>query len=313
MGEPTAIPIICGPTASGKTAAAVKIAESHPIEIVSADSRQIIKRLDIGTSKPSPEEREKIRFHLIDLIEPGERYTAFRFIEDAGRAIEDIFQRGRVPVVVGGTGFYLRALTEGVVEIEQDDPGVRQRLEKEMEQLGPEAMYERLSNVDPLEAAKLHPNNKVRVIRALEIFNLTGKPKSELAATGGYRKSGYRYRYYCLLPERQALYRTIEDRVDQMMKRGLLDEIRQLIKDGLQEQTRSANVIGYIELLDYLDGKTTLSEAVSLIKQNSRRYAKRQITWFRHQTGGEFFHDAASLCESLKCQLSGVGERSEKT
>ncbi len=309
----TPIPIICGPTASGKTALAVELAGRYPIEIVSADSRQIIKRLDIGTSKPSTEERERVRFHLIDLIEPGERYTAFRFIEDAGRAIEGIFQRGHVPVVVGGTGLYLRALTEGVVEIERDDLGIRQRLEEEMEQLGPEAMYERLSKIDPLEAARLHPNNKVRVIRALEIFYLTGKPKSELTATGAYRKSEYSYRYYCLLPERQVLYSTIEARVEQMMERGLLDEIRRLIQDGLQEQIRKANVIGYTELLDHLDGKANLSETISLIKQNTRRYAKRQITWFRHQTSSDFFQDAASLAESLKPWLQDWGKRSEKT
>jgi tRNA dimethylallyltransferase len=309
----TPIPIICGPTASGKTALAVELAGRHPIEVVSADSRQIIKRLDIGTSKPSPEEREKVRFHLIDLIEPGERYTAFRFIEDAGRAIKDVLQRGHVPVVVGGTGLYLRALTEGVVEIEQDDLGIRQQLEEEMEQLGPKAMYERLSKIDRLEAARLHPNNKVRVIRALEIFYLTGKPKSELTATGTRRESQYSYQYYCLLPERQALYHTIEARIDGMMERGLLDEIRRLIQNGMQEQIKKANVIGYTELLDHLDGKATLSETISLIKQNTRRYAKRQITWFRHQTGGNLFQDAASLSESLIPRLQDWSRKSKKT
>jgi tRNA dimethylallyltransferase len=309
----TPIPIICGPTASGKTALAVELVGRHPIEIVSADSRQIIKRLDIGTSKPSKEEREKARFHLIDLVEPGERYTAFRFIEDAGEAIEGILQRGHVPVVVGGTGLYLRALTEGVVEIEQDGLSIRQRLEEEMEQLGPEKMYERLSKIDPLEAARLHPNNKVRVIRALEIYYLTSKPKSELAATGAYRKSQYNYRYYCLLPERQVLYRIIDARVKQMMECGLLNEIRQLIQEGLKERIRKANVIGYTELLDHLDGKATLAEAISLIKQSTRQYAKRQITWFRHQTDGDFFQDAASLAGSLKPRLQDWGKRSEKT
>ncbi len=304
VGKPTTVPIICGPTASGKTAAAVKLAELCPIEIVSADSRQIIKRLDIGTSKPTREEREKVRFHLIDLIEPGERYTAFRFIEDADGAIESALGRGHVPIVVGGTGLYLRALTEGVVEIEQDDFTIRQQLEEEMERLGPEVMYERLSKIDPLEAARLHPNNKVRVIRALEIYYLVGKPKSELAATGAYGKSQYRFRYHCLRPDRQGLYRAIDTRVEQMMERGLLEEIRRLIQDSFREQIRKANVIGYSELLDHLEGKATLPEAISLIKQNTRRYAKRQITWFRHQISGDFYPDAASLNESLKPWLS---------
>jgi len=305
VGEPIIIPIICGPTASGKTAVAVKIAESYPIEVISADSRQIIKQLNIGTAKPGAQECRKVRYHLIDLVELGERYTAFRFIDDANRTIADILQRGRIPVVVGGTGLYLRALTEGVVEIEQDDLGIRQQLEEEMEQLGPEQMYERLIRIDPLEAARLHPNNKVRVIRALEIFYLTGKSKSELVLTGAHRKSEHCYQYYCLLPERQSLYRAIEERIDRMMEQGLLEEVKQIIKDGFREQLRKANVIGYTELLDHLDGKATLSEAVSLIKQNTRRYAKRQFTWFRRQIDGISFVDALSLQDSLVSVLSG--------
>jgi len=301
----TSISIICGPTASGKTALAVELAGRHPIEIVSADSRQIIKRLNIGTAKPTAQEREKVRFHLIDLIEPGERYTAFRFVDDADRAIGDILGRGHIPIVVGGAGLYLRALTEGVVEIEKDDLTIRERLEEEMEQVGAEWMYDRLSQIDPLEAAKLHPNNKVRLIRALEIYYLTGKPKSELAATGAYRKSQYSYEYFCLVPERQTLYRNIEARVDRMMQQGLLDEVRHLCQNGFKEQIRKANVIGYNELLDHLEEKTSLSKAVNLIKQNSRRYAKRQITWFRHQVAGAFFEDKTILINGVQHLLSG--------
>lgn len=300
-----AIPIICGPTGAGKTAVAVELAEKYPIEIVSADSRQIIKRLNIGTAKPRPQERGRVRFHLIDIIEPGERYTAFRFVDDANRAIEDILGRDHIPVVGGGAGLYLRALTEGVVEIERDDLTIRERLEKEMEELGAERMYDRLSQIDPLEAAKLHPSNKVRVIRALEIFYLTGKPKSELVATGAYRKSQHNFDYFCLIPERQTLYATIDTRVDRMIQQGLLDEVEYLCRDGLKDQIRKANVIGYSELLDHLDGKATLPEAVSLIKQNSRRYAKRQITWFRHQVSGAFFEDRMSLINSVQHLLSG--------
>jgi tRNA dimethylallyltransferase len=308
VSEPQAIPIICGPTGAGKTAIALELAEQYPIEIISADSRQVVRHLDIGTAKPTQLERGNVNFHLIDIIEPGERYTAFRFIEDAGRAVEDILGRDRIPIVVGGTGLYLRALTEGVVEIEMDDLTIREQLENEMEQLGAGKMYERLMQIDPLEAAKLHPHNKVRVIRALEIFSLTGKTKSELTATGAYRKSGYDFEYYCFIPEREALYSAVDNRVDMMMQRGLLDEIKHLCRNGFKERLRKANVIGYNELMDYLDGRTTLAEAVSLIKQNSRRYAKRQITWFKNQITGTFFANRMDI-ENAAQQLLSLWRR----
>ncbi len=307
MSEPNpvlSVPIICGPTGSGKTEIAIELATRFPIEIVSADSRQIIKHLNIGTAKPTAEQQQQVPFHLIDIIEPGERYSAFRFIDDANQAIADILQRRRIPVVVGGTGLYLRALTEGVVEIEKEDLSIREELEKEMEQLGQQQMYDRLLQVDPLEAAKLHPGNKVRVIRALEIYYLTGKSKSELVATESHRKSPHCFDYFCLIPQRQALYSAIDERLDRIMQQGLLEEIRKLCQKGLREQIRKANVIGYNELLDHFDGKTTLSEAVSLTKQNSRRYAKRQITWFRHQVKGKLFADKISLINGVEKLLS---------
>jgi tRNA dimethylallyltransferase len=304
VSELKPIPIICGPTGSGKTEIAIELAGQFPVEIVSADSRQIIKHLNIGTAKPTSAQQQRVPFHLIDIIEPGERYSAFRFIDDANRAIADILQRRRIPVVVGGTGLYLRALTEGVVEIEKDDLSIRQQLEEEMERLGQRQMYDRLLQVDPLEAAKLSPGNKVRVIRALEIYCLTGKSKSELVATESHRKSPHCFEYFCLIPERQALYSAIDKRVDRMMLRGMTAELQRLCQIGLKEWIKKANVIGYNELLDHFDGKTTLSEAVSLIKQNSRRYAKRQITWFRHQVKGKVFADKIGLVNGVEKLLS---------
>jgi len=293
------IRIICGPTASGKTAAALAVAEKQPVEIVSADSRQIIRHLDIGTAKPTEQERARVPMHLIDIIEPGERYSAFRFIDDASRVIDDILGRGRTPLVVGGTGLYLRALSEGVVEIDTEDMDIRERLEREMEQIGAEKMHQRLSKIDPLEAAKVHPNNKVRVIRALEIYHLTGKCKSELMTTGAYRKSKHRLQYHCLLPERAALYEKINARVDAMIAAGLLEELNQLCEKGWRNQIRRSNVLGYNELLDHLDGTLLLDEAVSTIKQNTRRYAKRQMTWFRNQTECTFYQYPQELAEAL--------------
>ena len=295
--------LFCGPTGSGKTSVVLRLAREFPIEVISADSRQIIKHLDIGTAKPTPEERSIVRFHLIDLVEPGERYSAFQFVQDCDAAIADIVSRGKIPVVVGGTGLYLRALTEGVIDIEEDRPDIRPRLEEEMARLGPEAMHRRLAEADPAEAGRIHPNNKVRVIRALEICELTGRPKSELTASGTYKKSSYAYSSYCLQPDRAALYDAINRRVDQMIDRGLLDEVNRLADRGLTERVRRANVIGYQELLDHVEGRGRLDEAVAMIKQNSRRYAKRQMTWFRHQVEGVYFADHESLLAALRADL----------
>jgi len=299
VSDSPVLPIICGPTASGKTGVAVKLARDFPVEVVSADSRQIIRKLDIGTAKPTLEECRKVNFHLVDIIEPGERYSAFRFIDDANAAIGEILSLNHIPLIVGGTGLYLRALSEGVVEINNDDMSIRDSLEQEMGRIGSQAMFERLEQIDPLEANRLHPNNKVRIIRALEIFELTGKTRSELAITGAYHKSEYNFRYYCLAPPREALYERINKRVDEMIATGWLEELKVLIDTGMREAIRKSNVIGYRELLDHIDGKYSLEEAVALIKQNTRRYAKRQMTWFRHQGECEFFESRDKLVASL--------------
>ncbi len=306
MAEDFIIPIICGPTGSGKTAAALELAGQFKVEIISADSRQIIRHLNIGTAKPTPEELACARFHLIDLIEPGERYSAFRFIDDCEKAICEILDRDHIPLIVGGTGLYLKALTDGVVEIESDDLKIRARLENELEEQGAEALYARLESIDPLEAVRTHPHNKVRILRALEIFYLTGKTKSELATTGAYKKSERSFAYFCLAPERQNLYSGIESRVDQMMEQGLLEEVKDLLKQGAGERIRQAGVIGYAELLDHLAGQYGLSEAVLLIKQNSRRYAKRQMTWFRHQVEAAMLPDTESLVGAVGQHLVKV-------
>ncbi len=297
--DPNRLIVICGPTASGKTSVALELSKTVPVDIVSADSRQIIKQLDIGTAKPSRQEREKVPFHLIDIIEPGERYTAFRFIDDATKAISSILERGRVPLVVGGTGLYLKALSQGVVEVEKGDSKIREKLEMEMEQLGAERMHQRLSEIDPVEADKVHPNNKPRIIRALEIFELTGRPKSELILSGAYRKADFEFDFHCLIPEREELYERINQRVDRMIDEGLVRELQALIDSGQLDALRKANVIGYQELLAWQDGSLSFEEAVSMIKQNSRRYAKRQITWFRRQTDSHFYPNEQALLDVL--------------
>ncbi len=301
MAEPTTIPIICGPTGSGKTGVALDIACDWPLEIISADSRQIIKHLDIGTAKPTAEERQRADFHFVDAIEPGERYTAYQFLIEADRTAGEILERGRHPLIVGGTGLYLSALSDGVVEIEEDDGGaIRKRLQEEMEELGPDKMHLRLTEIDPAEAERIHPNNKVRVIRALEIFELTGKRKSDLAASNTYKKSRYGYAYVCLSPPREVLYARIDARVDEMMRDGLLAEVEELVKRGLWDAIRTANVIGYEELLDFLDDRCTLDEAVAMVKQNSRRYAKRQMTWFRNRVRCLFCEDSSEVEKAVE-------------
>jgi len=316
VAETFKIPVICGPTGSGKTAVAVELAGRWPLEIVSADSRQILKHLNIGTAKPTASEAAAVKFHLINLIEPGERYSAFRFIDDANAAVRMILDAGKIPLVVGGTGLYLRALTEGVVEIESQEMAIRDRLEREMEAEGSLRMHERLERMDPLSAAVIHPNNRVRIIRALEIFHLTGKSKSELAATGAYKKSEHEFEHFLLMPPRPKLYADLDARVDEMMRQGLLDEVRSLVGAGLGNALRSSNVIGYKEMLDYLDGRYTLPEAVNLLKQNTRRYAKRQVTWFRHQSEARQYSDAESLKNDLdvllKQHVSGSGKKLDR-
>jgi tRNA dimethylallyltransferase len=297
------IPIICGPTASGKTDIAVKLIESYPLEIISADSRQIIKHLNVGTAKPSEDEQVKYKFHLIDIVEPGQRYSAFQFIDNAESLIGNILKAKKIPIIVGGTGFYLRALTDGVVEIEQDDFTIREKLEKQYEEQGEEKLFKQLEKIDPLEATKIHPHNRIRLIRALEIYYLTGKSKSELMTTGAYKKSKYNFYYYCINPERDNLYNKINRRVDKMLETGLITEIQQLIAQGMRDNIKKANVIGYNEILSYLDGNYSLEEAVSMIKQNSRRYAKRQMTWFRKQENLSFYRDFDNLLADLRVEL----------
>lgn len=303
MEEHKRIPIICGPTGSGKTSVALEISKKHNVEIVSADSRQIIKYLNIGTAKPTQVELNACTFHLVDIIEPGERYSAFNFIDDAEQAIDTIAKQNKIPLIVGGTGLYLRALTDGVVEIKQEDFSIREKLEIELEEHGTEFMHRKLEAIDPLESAKIHPNNKYRIVRALEIFYLTGHSKSELLTTGKYRNSKHKFTYYCLAPNRELLYERINNRVDQMLIDGLVNELNDLVALGYKDKIEKANVIGYGELLQHLDGHISFDEAIAMIKQNSRRYAKRQMTWFRKQAELTFFEETAELIEAIQVSL----------
>ncbi|MFC5712046.1 tRNA (adenosine(37)-N6)-dimethylallyltransferase MiaA [Thalassorhabdus alkalitolerans] len=279
---------VVGPTAVGKTKAGVEIARHFNSEVISGDSMQVYKGLDIGTAKVTPEEMGEVPHHMINIKKPGESFTAAEFQEKARRLVTDINQKGSIPVVVGGTGLYIRALTRNFSfnEAEKDE-GFRKSLEEKAEKFGKEAVHQKLWETDPKSAKEIPPQNLRRVIRALEIYHLTGKTMDRFYEQEE-DETPYNLQLIGLSMEREKLYQRINERVDQMMKEGLLEEVQWLYDRGLQG-SQSARGIGYKELLMHLEGKASLSEAVELLKRNSRRYAKRQLTWFRNKENVEWF------------------------
>ncbi len=278
--------VIAGPTAVGKSDIAIKLAKRLNGEIVSADSMQVYRYMDIGSAKVTKEEMQGIPHHLIDVLDPAEDFNAFLFTKMAGECIEDINARGKVPILTGGTGFYIRALCYGndFSESAGADPEIYDRLEKEASEKGPDVLFDRLKKVDPLSCEIVHPNNIKRVIRALAFYEETGRPISTHNSEMRERPPAYVLHYFVITDERKKLYERIDARVDKMMEAGLLDEVRRLKAMGLSaKQNNSMQGIGYKELLMYLDGKISLPEAVDLIKKGSRHYAKRQLTWFKRE------------------------------
>ena len=299
-GNNPIIPVLTGPTASGKTSIALALAEKYPqIEIISADSRQIYRHMSIGTDKPSADILSRFKFHLVDFVEPGERYTAFDFVDDCRRIINGLFERDKLPLICGGTGLYIRSLVEGIVEIPEDDLSIRSRLEDETIEKGPKYLYEKLLKLDPVEAKKIHPNNIKKIIRALEIYYLTGKTKTEILGKRRPTEEEYLFEVDCLMPPRDELYEKINARVELMIKSGLLDEVEKLIKMGLKEVIKGINVIGYNELFSYFDDEISLETAINLIKQNTRRFAKRQITWFNGMKNVKFYKSPGEILAHL--------------
>jgi tRNA dimethylallyltransferase len=272
---------VVGPTAAGKSAVAVALAERFGGEIVSCDSMQVYRGFDIGTDKPGPEERRRAPHHLLDIVDSSTQFTAADFAGRAALAIAGITERGHLPIVAGGTGLYLKALFEGLFPDSGRDPAVRARLEEEARGEGLASLRRRLAEVDPAYAAKTGERDRVRIIRALEVYAVTGVPlSSHFPDTAGYLP-GYRAVKIGLLPERPELYRRIEKRVDEMFARGLVDEVRGLLGAGVEETSPPFRALGYGPVLRHLRGEITLAEATALTKMETRRYAKRQITWFR--------------------------------
>jgi tRNA dimethylallyltransferase len=273
--------VICGPTASGKSDLALRLAHSLDGEIINADSMQVYSAMDIGTAKPSSEERARIPHHLIDIVRPDQPFSAADFAEAADEAIRDIGSRGKRAIVVGGTGLYIRSLLKGLVDSPGDAGGeIRDGLRAEARERGNLAMLEELRMVDPELAERLHPNNLVRIIRALEVFRTTGIPLSRYQQEHAFSSQRYRTLQIGVRVERPLLYSRIDQRVNLMLEQGLLQEVRQLLNAGYGPETKAMRAIGYKEMTAHLAGEYSLEEAIRLIKRDTRHYAKRQLTWF---------------------------------
>jgi tRNA dimethylallyltransferase len=280
---------IVGPTGVGKTAVAAALAREWPVEVVSMDSRQVYRRMDIGTGKPTLAERRAVRHHLVDVADPDERYDAARFAREARAAIADIRARGRWPVLVGGTGLYFRALVRGLSPLPPADPALRRRLRAEVAARGAPALHARLRDLDPAAAARIHPRDVVRVVRAIEVVSLTGDCLGTVhgravpapAPAGGVLAVG-------LTMARESLYRRLDRRADRMLADGLLEEVRGLLASGIAAELPSMQGIGYRHLVAVVRGAMAIDEATARMKRDTRRYAKRQWTWFARESIAEW-------------------------
>lgn len=273
--------ILTGPTAVGKTALSIRLAKAIGGEIISADSMQVYQKMNIGTAKIKTDEMEGIPHYLVDVLDPAEEFHVARFQKMAKEALQNIYGKGKIPLVVGGTGFYIQSLLYDIdFEEEEQDMEYREMLWKMSREEGNEALHRMLSQKDPVSAQKIHPNNVKRVIRALEFYRLNGYPISEHNEKESQKESPYQFAYFVLNQDRKKLYERIDQRVDLMMEAGLLKEVQELKEEGYGKSLVSMQGIGYKEIYEYLEGNLTLDQAVDLIKKDTRHFAKRQLTWF---------------------------------
>ena len=286
MSEKKKLFILTGPTAVGKTSLSIHLAKKLNGEIISADSMQVYHYMNIGSAKIMPEEMEGVPHHLVDVLDPKEAFDVYTFQQLAKKALCEIYAKGKVPIIVGGTGFYIQALLYDIdftASTEEEEGQLRKELEELGRTKGSEYLYERLRSLDEESANQIHPNNMKRVIRAIEYCETTGGKFSEHNKEQRQKESPYDFYYFVLNDERSVLYERIEKRVDIMMEQGLVEEVRSLKEMGLTREYVSMQGLGYKEILDYLDGKISLEEAVYLIKRDTRHFAKRQLTWFRRE------------------------------
>ena len=276
--------ILTGPTAVGKTSASIGLAKALNGEIISADSMQVYKYMDIGSAKIRPSEMEGIRHYLIDELEPNEEFHVVRFQQMAKQAMEEIYAKNKIPIVVGGTGFYIQALLYDIDFTESEENTMyRQELEQLAEEKGAEHLHSMLKEIDPISAETIHANNIKRVIRALEFYQQTGQRISEHNEAERAKESPYDFCYFVLNDDRAKLYERIERRVDRMLTEGLVDEVQSLKERGYTRNMVSMQGLGYKEILDYLNGDCSLEEAIYVLKRDTRHFAKRQLTWFRRE------------------------------
>jgi len=274
------VPVVIGPTGVGKTEIVLRALNGEDAQIVSADSRQIYSFMDIGTAKPTLEQRECVTHHLVDCVDPEESLNAAQYARQARKVISDLLDQDKTSVVVGGSGLHLRALLEGFFEGPGADPGIRRKLAEEENNGGPGTLHQRLTLVDPESAERIHPHDRVRTIRALEVHSLTGMTISQLHQRGRYKRPQFRYCKMGFYRPREELYGRIDRRVELMIGQGLVDETRELLARGYSPELRSMSTLGYRETIEHLQGRIDLDETVSRIKRNTRQYAKRQMTWF---------------------------------
>ncbi len=300
--------VLAGPTASGKTGLSLALAKILDGEIISADSMQVYEGMDIGTAKISREEMEGIPHHLINIAKPSETFNIVSFQRLAKKAAADIFSRGKTPIVVGGTGFYIQSLLYDIdFQREEGDAKLRQDLEREYDAAGSAAFLERVRAVDPVSAANIHPNNKRRMVRAMEYYLRNHVPISAHNESQKQKKPSYPHVFFVLCPPREILYQRINERVEEMLQGGLVEEVQGLLDGGLDEGTQSMEGIGYKEIAAALLGKISMDQAKELLKQNTRHYAKRQITWFKREKGAIWL-DPLSF-ESREALLNHIIER----
>jgi tRNA dimethylallyltransferase len=279
-GKPLLV-VICGPTAAGKTALALELGNHFDLEVISADSRQVYRGMDIGTAKPTPDELSRLLHHLVDVVDPVEEFTAFDFVEQGRRLVLDIHQRRRLPFVVGGTGLYIRALTDGLVAAPGGNSTLRQELRQIEQEQGEGALYRLLQERDPDMATRIHPRNQVRIVRALEVLELSGQRLSAWQSSHAFADRPFTTLKIGLSPDRDELFRRIDRRAELMLEGGLIEETRDLLARGYSPRLKSLQTIGYRECIQYLQGEISLDETLSQIQRATRQYAKRQLTWFR--------------------------------
>ena len=280
VSKKTKVIVICGPTGIGKTAVGINLAEKFGGEIIGADSMQIYRHMDIGTAKPTAEERRRVPHHMVDIVDPDEDFDAVQYSEKARTTIAELNRRSRLPFAVGGTGLYIKAMLHGLFQSEPADPKIRNRLKQELEQGGSHILYERLEQIDPETAGRLHPNDSYRIIRALETIESSAKSISKHHQDHGFEDEPFNALKIGLRKDREKLYARIDQRVDLMIQAGLVEEVKKLLAMGYSAELKSMQSIGYRHVAGFLEGSLAWDECVRILKRDTRRYAKRQLTWF---------------------------------